>query len=344
MIWHIIPEHVLARADQGSFKDVSTRAEILKDFLNDYRRIVVSEDRPDSVLDILGDHRPSHVLVEYSSFPRTLAALRKRWPSSALAVRAHNIEPLQNIANNGLGDLRKAPWVLYGSMRLLAADVSCRQVADAIFPISDWESDHYWKHLPGGARVEWLPYVTPWLNIQEGPGRRPRNVVACLPSSSRNRKSIDLIERFARFAVRSRSVGCDYRFKLTGDLRSWGLDLPSEVETTGMLPDLGAFMNDVLAVAILSPLGYGFKTTIMDAIAAGAFVLLHPTLYRRCPPILRPACIPVADDSMEAVAGAVRALGGDFPLSGINDLMRRQAQEILCRFAGVPPPTSLSCT
>ena len=45
------------------------------------------------------------------------------------------------------------------------------------------------------------------------------------------------------------------------------------------------------AVAVLTPLGFGMKTTIVDALAAGCHVLLHPKLAQRLPNELRKICI-----------------------------------------------------
>src|SRR3546814_11076778 len=59
-------------------------------------------------------------------------------------------------------------------------------------------------------------------------------------------------------------------------------------------------------MARLSPLGYGFKTKIMDAVTAGAFTLLPGSLMRRVPEELRPYCIPV--DTSDP-ASFVEALG-----------------------------------
>jgi hypothetical protein len=51
---------------------------------------------------------------------------------------------------------------------------------------------------------------------------------------------------------------------------------------------LPSFLGACKAVALLSPLGYGVKTTIIDALASGAQVLAHPSLVRRSPSLVRP--------------------------------------------------------
>lgn len=336
-IWHVVPAHVLARESQGSFKDVSARVAALQAAGGSYRRIVVSDDLPEAVLAHLAEGEPTHVFVEYSTCPRIVEALRAGLPGVVLAVRAHNIEPMQNLDNHGLRNLRIAPWVLYGAARLLAGDIRCRRAADVIYAISPWEAEVYWKRLPGAARVAWLPYVTPEALI---PARAAtaaaRGTIACLPTSQRNRKSLDLVNRFLEFAVGAHPLGGGFSFALTGDLAPWRLELPAAVTATGMLPDLKDFMAGVRAVAILSPLGYGFKTTIMDAIAAGAFALVHPRLYRRCPAELRPACIPVEGRGPRAIARALSALEAPFPLPGINEVLRERASVMLEAFLGQP--------
>ena len=44
-------------------------------------------------------------------------------------------------------------------------------------------------------------------------------------------------------------------------------------------------------VAVITPLGFGMKTTIVDALAAGCQYLIHPKLAKRLPDKLRMKCI-----------------------------------------------------
>jgi hypothetical protein len=47
------------------------------------------------------------------------------------------------------------------------------------------------------------------------------------------------------------------------------------------------------AVALLTPLGFGTKTTVVDGLAAGCHVLVHPVLHRRLARSEREACTPL---------------------------------------------------
>jgi hypothetical protein len=106
-----------------------------------------------------------------------------------------------------------------------------------------------------------------------------------------------LVTRFLHLAEMAEAAGADYDFVVTGDLGSWGLPRCKAVSFAGFVEDLPEFMGRCRAIAMLSPLGYGFKTTIGDALAAGARVLAHPGLVRRCPSLVRPHLIPL--DSQE---------------------------------------------
>jgi hypothetical protein len=184
-------------------------------------------------------------------------------------------------------------------MRLAARDLVCRRIADTLLGISEWDNRHYWNRLPGRARVIDVPYVSPWpqLRPQVRPaawGTRPR-VILAMPGGSdaigvaaqRNFKS--LAESFA-------SAGLAERWQF---LLSPGWEEAERLKPDGPLATYpGVFepwdaLCAVRAVAVLTPLGFGAKTTIFDAIAAGCHVILDTRLMRRLPQWLRTRCIPL---------------------------------------------------
>ena len=59
------------------------------------------------------------------------------------------------------------------------------------------------------------------------------------------------------------------------------------------------------AVAVLTPFGFGLKTTVVDGLAAGCHVVIHPRLAPRIPRDVRRHCIvcdPRRDDDIRALA------------------------------------------
>lgn len=322
LILHIIPHYVFLNQYQGSYKDVIGRIRLLENNSGGYRQVILEPHGPMQLDELLGDLQPSHILVEYSSLGPTVAALRLKYPEAFIAVRAHNIEPLQQFDNRGWFPLRKLPQLLYSCLRLLHTDWMSARNADTIYSISQWEAENYWCKMPGCNSVHWLPYFTPDPMLPKHDAAE-RTIIACLPSSLEHRKTRDLVSRFARFAQAAKPFSNSTIFAVSGDLSTWRMEIPSSIELTGLIDDLPSYMTRVKAVALLSPLGYGFKTTIADAIASGCYVIVHPSLYNRCPDMLRPACIIVKSLSRQDVAEALERLAEPFPLSATTEQLKQ---------------------
>ena len=338
IVTHIIPRGVFANTYQGSYKDTISRVRVFESARVDYRQVLVDGDDPRPVLDALRSEDPTlRVLVEYSHYPRILRAVRRRWPDSFIAVRAHNIEPLQHLDNHGWWPRRGPLWVTYGMGRLFAADIVNKRVADVILPISDWEARVYWARLPGKARVEWLPYCCPDHLVPKSPlPADQRRIVACLPTSQKNRKSWDLATRFINFAEMMKAAGADHDFVVTGDLSGWRLPPSAAVSFAGMVKDLREFLAQVKAVALLSPLGYGFKTTIGDALAAGAQVIAHPRLAHRCPALLVPQLLTVNTVTGFGLEKVIQGLRCRCASNELDLELRQRSHGVLSTFLGGP--------
>lgn len=321
LILHIIPHHVFLNHYQGSYKDVIGRVRLLENNPNGYRQVIVESHKPLPFDELLGNMQPSHILVEYSSLGRIVAALRLRYPKAFIAVRAHNIEPLQQFDNRGWFPLRKLPQLLYSCLRLLHTDWMSARNADTIYSINQWEAENYWNKMPGCNSVHWLPYFTPDSMLPKHYVAE-RNIIACLPSSLEHRKTRDLVSRFARFAEAAKPFSKSDIFAVSGDLSTWKMEIPSSIELTGLIGDLPSYMARVKAVALLSPLGYGFKTTIADAIAAGCYVIVHPSIYKRCPDMLRPACIELRSLNGKDISQVLKHIEAPFPLNHTMEKLR----------------------
>ncbi len=284
----------------GAFKDITSRIDDLSVIVAGYQRVDVDEDDPESVARFSRNGNIVGALVEYTHYPRIVRWLKSQCRNGPVAVRAHNIEPLQHFDNCGWWPKQGPLWVLYGMVRLLLSDVACRRCADVILPISDWESEVYWRRLPGRASVRWLPYYCPdrFISANNVPFGE-RRIVACIPTSAENRKSRDLVMRFLCFASAMKASGCPHEFIVTGDLTRWRLPPCAAVTYSGFVEDVFGFLARCRAIAVLSPYGYGFKTTLGDGLAAGARILAHPALLGRCPGSMRAVAMGVRTEAFD---------------------------------------------
>lgn len=92
-----------------------------------------------------------------------------------------------------------------------------------------------------------------------------------------------------------------------------------------VVEDPWTFLGDVRVLAVLTDLGYGLKTTIVDGIAAGCHVLVTRRLSARLPKVLRAHCIVVDPTDSASVARAGAAVARPPMASRLNDELRLQA-------------------
>jgi len=336
MFLHFIPDRDLANPHQGTFKDVLSRVEWLQNRFPDYRRIAIRDDDPAEVDAALADGAALQgALVEYSYYSRIVKRLKQKAPKACVAVRSINLEPLQHFDNHGWRCAHGPVWMLYGMGRLLNHDLTVKRTADVILSINSWENRVYWNRLPGRAKVEWLPYRCPDHLRPEHPlPYDERRVIACMPTSQENRKSRDLVTRFQHLATEMKRQGSRDEFVITGNLRDWNLPDCRDATRIGFVEDLAAFTGTCKAVALLSPLGYGFKTTIADALAAGAQVMAHPGLVRRCPEAVKPYLIGVDSRDPAAIGRAMLQLETEPDSSALQQELVQTAEKVMQRWFG----------
>lgn len=336
MFLHFIPAHEMVNRHCGTYKDVISRIHWLRRRFPDYRQIAVTDDHPGAVDAAWPADLPlDGALVEFSLYPRIVRRLKQRAPHACVAVRAINLEPLQHFDDYGWWPPRGPLWTLYGMARLLAMDVAVKRTADVILSINDWENRVYWQRLPGRARLEWLPYRCPDHLLPSRPlPYEQRRVIACLPTSQKNRKSWDLVVRFLHLATEMKRRGCREDFVVTGNLHDWGLPRCPAVTFSGFIEDQAAFLGACKAVAVLSPLGYGIKTTIVDGLAAGAHVLVHPALARRNPDAVRPALLSVDSHRPQDFAAVAAGLAVPPRGAALHRELCAKAEAVLARWFG----------
>jgi hypothetical protein len=79
------------------------------------------------------------------------------------------------------------------------------------------------------------------------------------------------------------------------------------------------------AVTILSDLGMGFKTKILEAIMAGCWVIVTPDVFARLPEAVRPWCKTARPDSAEDFRQAISGCAGPPPAGHPNAELRAAA-------------------
>jgi len=268
---------------------------------------------PEVVMDVV---QPSttDLIVYFSWWPKLLRRLRRDAPWVRLHVRAVNAEAFQHWHRSKVHPARlwESARVAYGVMRMAERDLACRRIADTLLGISEWDNRHYWSWLPGRAPVLDMPYFSPWPELR--PQVRPllwesrRPVVLTMPGES-DRIGLASQRNFRWLADSFESAGLGRRWEFVLSPGYPGFDDVARANPDPPLrPYSGLFepwdaLCSVRAVAVLTPFGFGTKTTVFDAIAAGCHVLLDARLARRMPAEVRARCIALrCGEPIDAVA------------------------------------------
>ncbi len=299
MIVHAIPQSTRVYYGGGDWKAVESTRLLLAGLGKPVREIIVPEEDPEFLLrSLTGEDR--HLLIEYTRWPDVIRQIRIRFPRLRIHVRTVNAEAFQHfhqVQPSGWPspeNMRK--W--YGCFRLLCRDSACRRHAETLLGISSWDDQHYWRWIPGRAVILPFPYFSPW------PWLRPsvvpcewgdRNMaIVCMPGSRTSPIGRTMMAGYEQWVGGLiESARKDWTFLLTHQ-PEWDSKpghTSSNFTIVGDCREPWDLLCRVRAVAVLTPLGFGAKTTIMDGLAAGCHVLVHPALARRLEPCLRQACI-----------------------------------------------------
>lgn len=343
---HLVPEFVERRYAAGHWKAVQAIDQLVADLSVPCHRTVFCPESPATVVAEI-DPGTGGVILEYTWWPALQAELRRRLPACRLYVRAVNAEALQHGHRSGLA------WVptfgntrtLYGCMRLALRDWSARRHSDGVLGISAWDNRHYWARLPARPPVFDVPYCSPWPALR--PSVRPvawpdrEDVVLCLAGErdAIGRSSVSGLCALFRHVAGS------------GEFNSWtfaatpGLGMgvaadgvPDGVERRTGIDQPWDTLCASKAVAVLTPLGFGTKTTIVDALAAGCHVLVHPRLAQRLPCVVRDRCLVVDPESPPPVADLARMLEEVPAEQDVNEAQRAIARQALARCMGISSP------
>jgi hypothetical protein len=214
-------------------------------------------------------------------------------------------------------------------------DWHSRRAADSLLGISDWDNRHYWRGLPGHARIEYMPYFSPW------PFLRPQ---VTRPAWSERRAAIvsmggnfdpsglaNVINLNALAAKLPTRASDHWAFQLTW-WSQWHDATPpvnANVEVLRQCDEPWDLLCEVRALAVLTHLGFGFKTTIVDGLAAGCHVIVHAKLADRLPPDVVRLCL-ICDPSDDGhIATVAEALATPPPLHDVNERLRQRTIDVL---------------
>lgn len=347
MILFVIPSSFKGAYASGNWKDNTGISLLLESSGYPHKVICIEDDRYEELLDNCG-RDVTDVVLYYSFWVDLLKQVRRRAPWVRLHVRTVNAEALQHWqrAQVTLLPSRRNLQAVYGAARLLLGDGSCRRHSDTLLGISEWDNQHYWSYLPGGAKVNYLPYYSPWpylrSHVTPSAWDRRRQAVVCM-AGGRDAIGRSMIAGFARLAD---------GFAQSGDADGWELLLsPGVFENAPVKDSAGSItlldrvdepwdlLCSVRAVAVLTPMGYGMKTTVVDGLAAGCHVLVDSKLAKRLPLEVRRKCILIDHAVQRNVGALVEQLSAEPPSHDLNGLLRLQANKELSSLAPAPAPS-----
>ena len=284
----------------------------------------------------------SHIVVEHTYGLKDFEYIKGRWPTAKLIVRAHQSEILHRedflTAVREIKAGAKAEHQAVNSLQIYRdREEGAARFADAILSIEPNSSEQYWRSLGFRGRFLFEPYFLPSVYLQQVSCTPPqqkqrRNQIVCVGSSHPGPLIIAMVQAFEK-AVSSlgKSALPDWRFLVTGPLQedsSVRVDC-GRVEHLGSVDDLFSLLKESRAIALMSALGRGFKTKILDAIMSGAWVIVVPELYHRLPESVRPFCI-VLKQGREALAEAVAEIEErEWPDQNPNEALRSVAYKAL---------------
>jgi hypothetical protein len=103
------------------------------------------------------------------------------------------------------------------------------------------------------------------------------------------------------------------------------LQVKANVQQLGFVDDPMALLAGARAMVVLSDLGFGVKTKILDAIVARCWVLVTQGLYERLPKELQPYCLVLSAIDGRPFAEALDLATRPFPAGDPNAALRERA-------------------
>jgi hypothetical protein len=335
MIIHAIPSSINSREyGAGNWKAVEANRLALEWAGLNVKAIGYELSKPETIRPhINGETR--HILIEYSLWPDFLKMFRVQYPLLKVYIRTHNAEAYQHL-HRAADDFRDYCnlGIWRRCMELLWRDVRCRQRADMLLGISEWDNANYWKWLPGGSPIRYLPYFSPWPYLRSQVKAEPwdlrKRAILSMggnfdPSGNANVANFDMLAMKLSSILQN-----EWSFVLTW-WSQWHQRVPDVSNKVDVLRECAEpwdLLCQVRALAVLTPLGFGFKTTIMDGLAAGCHVIVHPRLARRLPHQVRELCLVCDPSCDDDVARLENSLSSEPERNNINQQSQEMAVDV----------------
>lgn len=281
----------------------------------------------------------SHIILDLSRTKADLAYLKQRWPAARLIVRSHNpelphrIDYLRAAERIGLGfDARKP--VIANIPIFTQRERGIARHADAILHIETSKTAGYWRSLGFGGDIHVTPYFVSDYYLRKAPrGVRRKPQILCVGSSHPGALITEMMINYHEAVAALGDRHPQFGFYATGNapVTKRKEIISPRVVHLGIVDDLPALTAECFAIAVLTDLGRGFKTKILDAIMCGAWVIVTPALLRRMPEPLKPYCVSFnRSDPGNSLAAAVNELGvREWPSGDPNAALRRHAYRSL---------------
>ena len=353
---HIVP-NTFSAPDfhyHGSTKDFASRQQYFRD-----RGVWFDVFHHRKNVDLLsnklkGDDLPeyTHIIVDGSYTLKDWKYLKQRWPNARLIMRSHNLElPHRKDTVRALSlaaptdDMDRQAEDKRDARRnrrtFLDRDLAAAKYADCVLTIETIKpAARYWAWLGFQGDVIETPYFLTDDYLREieqnveTKGRKRRDWVVCVMSSHPGPLTYHGLLCFHKAVKSLGDRKPDWRFRATGR-QFWVKnheDYTPRVKPLGIVDDLMGLISLSRAVAVLSELGRGFKTKILEAILCKTWVLINPELFKRLPEAVKPYCVVVDLDSPFGFDEAIDRIGRkEWPGGDPNGDMREQAYSALDR-------------
>mgnify|MGYP000083941237 CR=1 FL=1 len=316
----------------GSTKDIRCRTEYFKSRGLEVDEFLLLRRQTKAIewLEMFDKHvRP---LAQYECFfvdipgtyPQVFRYLKRKAPKAQLVFRSHNAEFFHRLDwMRGEKSLAKKWEFFRQALEGTAGDIQVIRLCDWVFPITEWDTKHYWLPLArmvGATRkIRTVPYFLPSDRLPPFQSERPvakgrRNCVCLGTVSKAGGQNVhvgplaeDQYRQFSRLVSElPAAVKQEWNFYLTGDVPR-GIALSSEIISTGPLPSPFDALKDASVACLLSELGRGFKTKILDSILCGVPLILPQELWGRLPAEIQGFCIPMRSTDSQELARCLEA-------------------------------------
>ncbi len=320
----------------GSTKDISSRTDFFKTFVLGYDELTVDlENDPDrATLESLADRDLTPydtVVFEHSLFPRSIQYLQNTHPRLNVLFRGHNAEfyhrlhyALAAVKYVSLGEAIK--W-LKASLTKYREDSLCARHADYVLSITAWESANYWPKFTASPKIITAPfYLTDFYLDEIRRKKRPKmNRCVCLMSTFIGPFLYDALHHYQKFVGSTRNHLPDWDFAATGAIPKKWRKRQKDMNYVGLVESPLDILSESRAMCILSDLGYGFKTKIIEAIMCGCYVIVPEKLFGRLPQEIQPFCKVVNLKDPDTFINALNATHQPFPDFDPNDMLKKTA-------------------